>query len=70
MPPSPLTDDWTFLRRVTLDVTGALPTPDEIRAFQADTKPDKRSRKIDELLARPGYAALWALKFCDILNAS
>ena len=53
-----------------LDVTGALPTPDEIRAFQADTKPDKRSRKIDELLARPGYAALWALKFCDILNAS
>jgi hypothetical protein len=70
VPPSPLTDDYTFLRRVTLDVTGTLPTSDEIRAFQADPKPDKRARKIDELLARPGYAALWALKFCDILNAS
>jgi len=70
IPASALTDDLTFLRRVSLDVTAALPTPDEIRAFEADTKPDKRARKIDELLSRPGYAALWALKFCDILNAN
>ena len=70
LPPAGLTDDWTFLRRVSLDVAGALPTPAEIEAFHADAKPDKRARKIDELLSRPGYAALWALKFCDILNAN
>lgn len=70
VPPAPLADDLTFLRRAALDVTGALPTPDEVRAFLADTRPDKRARKIDELLNRPGYAALWALKFCDLLKAS
>ncbi len=70
IPPSPLADDATFLRRVALDVTGTLPAPDEIRAFLADTQPDRRARKIDELLNRPGYAALWTLKFCDLLKAS
>lgn len=66
--PAELCDDATFLRRVSLDVTGALPTPDEVRAFLADNANDKRIKKIDELLARPGYAALWATKFSDILR--
>ncbi len=66
--PSDLCDDVTFLRRVSLDVTGALPTPDDVRLFLADQKPDKRVRKIDELLNRPGYSALWATKFSDILR--
>jgi hypothetical protein len=70
IPPADLADDATFLRRATLDVTGELPTPRDVRAFLADTSPDKRARKIDELLARPGYAALWTLKFCDLLKAS
>lgn len=61
-------DDATFLRRASLDAAGELPTPDEVRAFLADTGPDKRQKKIEELLARPGYAALWATKFCDILR--
>lgn len=68
VPPSELCDDATFLRRVLLDVSGALPTPDEIRGFVADTRDDKRARKIEELLARPGYSALWATRFCDILR--
>jgi hypothetical protein len=68
VPPSELCDDVTFLRRVHLDVTGALPTPDEIRAFLADPAPDRRTKKIDELLARPGHSALWATKFCDLLR--
>ena len=51
-------------------MTGALPAPGEVRAFLADKSADKRARKIDELLSRPGYAALWAMKFCDILKAS
>src|SRR5439155_15875607 len=70
IPPAELADDLTFLRRSSLDVTGELPTPSEVRAFLADKSADKRTRKIDELLKRPGYAALWALKFCDLLKAS
>lgn len=70
LPPADLADDATFLRRVHLDVTGALPTPDEVRAFLADTAADKRAKKIDELLTRPGHAALWTLRFCDLLKAA
>ncbi len=68
--PANLCDDLTFLRRVRLDVTGALPTPAEIRTFLADNSPDKRAKKIDELLNQPGYAALWATRFSDILRPS
>jgi len=64
--PSELSSDTEFLRRVTLDTIGTLPSPQEVRAFLADTHPDKRARKIDELLAHPMHAALWATKFCDI----
>src|SRR5262249_51598538 len=64
--PSELSSDAEFLRRVTIDTIGALPTPDEVRAFLADMSPDKRFRKIDALLADPMHAALWATKLCDI----
>ena len=63
--PSEVCDDDDFLRRSTLDVTGTLPTPAEIESFLADTTRDKRARKIDELLTRPGYAAWWTTKLCD-----
>jgi hypothetical protein len=63
--PSDLGSDGEFLRRVSLDVTGTLPTEEEAVAFLADTSPDKRARKVDELLDRPGYAAWWATRFCD-----
>jgi hypothetical protein len=52
--PSDLAGDDEFLRRLTIDTIGSLPTPDEVRAFLADGRADKRQRKIDELLARPG----------------
>ncbi|MEW4566708.1 DUF1549 domain-containing protein [Tautonia sp. JC769] len=68
--PSDVCSDEEFLRRVSLDLTGSLPTPDEVRAFVADPGPDKRSRKVDELLERPTYAAWWANFLCDITGAS
>ncbi|MCL4204431.1 MAG: DUF1549 domain-containing protein [Pirellulaceae bacterium] len=63
--PSELCSDAEFLRRVCLDMTGTLPTPLEVERFLADTAADKRSRKIDELLETPQYAAWWATKLCD-----
>lgn len=64
--PSGLSGDSEFLRRLTIDTIGQLPPPEEVRAFLADKTPDKRARKIDELLAHPLHAALWATKFSDI----
>jgi hypothetical protein len=64
--PSDLAGDNEFLRRVTIDTVGSLPSPQEVRDFLADTKPDKRARKIDELLADPRHASLWATKMCDV----
>jgi hypothetical protein len=66
MVPSDPAGDEEFLRRLTIDTIGSLPTPDEIRAFLADQNPNKRAKKIDELLAHPLHAALWATKFSDI----
>jgi hypothetical protein len=63
--PSGLSNDADFLRRVYLDVIGALPTADEARAFLADRSPDKRATLIDELLNHPAYARYWGMKFSD-----
>ena len=70
--PSAATDDASFLRRVTLDLTGALPTPDEVRSFLSDPAPQrlKRSRKIDKLIASPAYADQWTVKWGDLLQSS
>ncbi|WP_020468793.1 DUF1549 and DUF1553 domain-containing protein [Zavarzinella formosa] len=54
--PSAMTDDATFLRRVSLDLIGRIPTVAESREFLADSRPDKRSRLVDNLLDSPGYA--------------
>jgi hypothetical protein len=52
---SPLADDAEFLRRLSLDVTGRIPTADRVKAFLADSDPDRRRKVIDELLADPEY---------------
>ncbi len=70
IPPSDLADDATFCRRVYLDLIGLPPSPDEVRAFLADTKPDKRSRLIDALLDRPEYVDFWTLKWSDRLGCN
>src|SRR5262245_46223664 len=66
MVPSQLSGDEEFLRRVYIDTIASLPSPEEVRAFLADKSPDKRAKKIDELLTHPLHAALWATKFSDI----
>lgn len=59
--PPPVVDDRRFIRRASLDVIGLVPTPDAVEAFVSDTRPDKRARLVDALLARRGdYAAHWA----------
>jgi hypothetical protein len=68
--PSALCTDVEFLRRISIDMTGTLPTPDEIEAFLSDQSQNKRQRKIDELLGSPAYAAWWANKLCDITGNS
>lgn len=64
--PSEVSSDEEFLRRVSLDVTGTSPSPSEVVAFAEDESPDKRARKIEQLLAQPGYAAQWTTFLCDM----
>jgi hypothetical protein len=66
--PSPLCSDEVFLRRVYLDTIGALPTPEEVRTFLADSREDKRSRVIDSLFERPEFVDFWALQLGDLLQ--
>ena len=66
--PSALTTDDAFMRRVYLDTIGRLPTSDEVKAFLADTGPDKRSKLIDTLLDTPEWVNLRTLKLADMLR--
>lgn len=65
--PAGTSDDAEFLRRVSLDIAGALPSTDEILAFLKSDRADKRAAKIDELLTRPEYAHAYAELWEDIL---
>lgn len=68
MRPSELCDDETFIRRATLDITGQLPTPDELKKFLADESPAKREHLVESLLNRPEFADLWVMKFAELLQ--
>jgi hypothetical protein len=70
--PSPAVDDAAFLRRVSEDLTGQLPTPEEVLAFVADPAPSrmKRAREIDLLMARPSFVDHWTLKWGDLLQVN
>ena len=68
MPPSPLCDDATFLRRASVDISGRLPTQAEAESFLADTNADKRERVIERLAASPDYASFFANKWAAILR--
>jgi hypothetical protein len=65
---SGLCDDAEYLRRIYLDLTGTLPTPDETRKFLANTAKDKRAKLVEVLLDRPEFADLWAMRWADLLR--
>jgi hypothetical protein len=62
---SPQADKTTLLRRITLDLTGLPPAPDEVDAFLADESPDAYERVVDRLLASPRYGERMAARWLD-----
>ncbi len=67
VPPRALTSDLEFLRRLTLDTSGLIPTEDEVRAFLADPPAQRRPRAIERLLASPVWADNWVSYWQDVL---
>src|SRR5439155_17909663 len=63
-------DRYTLLRRVTIDLTGLPPTPEEVTAFVADTSPAAYERVVDRLLASPRYGERWGRHWLDIWRYS
>ena len=66
--PSPPADRRTLIRRVTFDLTGLPPTPEEVSAFLADTSPDAYEKVVDRLLASPHHGERWARHWLDVVR--
>ncbi len=64
--PSPEASRETLLRRVSLDLTGLPPSPEQVRDFVADTRPDAYEREVDRLLASPHYGERWGRHWLDV----
>ncbi len=67
---APLAGDQEFFRRVTLDLTGRIPSPADLRDFLADRSPDKRARLIDRLVGSPAFVDKWAYFLMDTFRAN
>jgi hypothetical protein len=66
--PAPKTSDWEFIRRVTLDLTGRIPTSDRVLSFVADPSSDKRSKLVEELIAKPEFVDKWTMFYGDLFQ--
>jgi hypothetical protein len=66
--PSGLCGDETFLRRVSIDLVGTLPTPAERAKFLADPDPKKREKLVDALLEREEFRDIWVMKWAELLQ--
>ena len=64
--PSPVASKETLIRRVSLDLTGLLPSVEEVEAFLQDDRPDAYERLVDRLLASPRYGEKWARHWLDL----
>ena len=67
-PVSPITTDEEFVRRAYLDVTGKIPTIEQMRAFVQRKEKDKRAKLVDSLLKTDAYAANWARYWRDVVS--
>jgi hypothetical protein len=68
--PADLCSDEEFIRRASLDATGALPSPAAVQQFLADQDPAKRAKLIDRLLQQPEFYHFWTLKLADVLRSN
>jgi hypothetical protein len=66
--PAPRADRRTLIRRVTFDLTGLPPTPEDVERFVNDRAPDAWPRLVDRLLASPQYAEQWARHWLDVVR--
>ncbi|RYD34567.1 MAG: DUF1549 domain-containing protein, partial [Verrucomicrobiaceae bacterium] len=66
--PNPSADRRTLIRRVTFDLTGLPPAPEEVDAFLADASPDAWEKLVDRLLASPRYGERWARHWLDVAH--
>ena len=64
--PAPAADRVTLIRRATLDLTGLLPSPEEVQAFVSDPSPGAFEKVVDGLLASPRYGERWARHWLDL----
>jgi mono/diheme cytochrome c family protein len=68
MTPAPEVDRRTLIRRLTFDLHGLPPTPEQIAAFLADRRPDAYERLVDRLLASPHHGERWARHWLDVIH--
>jgi hypothetical protein len=68
MRPAPAADKRTLIRRVTYDLTGLPPTPEEIDAFLADRSPNAYEKLVDRLLASSEYGEKWGRHWLDVVR--
>src|SRR5688572_17007117 len=68
VPHAPLSGDEEFCRRVHLDLTGRIPTPEKLAAFVRDSSPDKRDKLIDELIDSPAWVDHWGYWYGDLFR--
>jgi mono/diheme cytochrome c family protein len=66
--PSPAADRTTLIRRLSLDLHGLPPTPEEVDDFRSDERPDAYERLIDRLLASPRFGERWARPWLDLVR--
>ncbi|HEY6390949.1 MAG TPA: DUF1549 domain-containing protein, partial [Bryobacteraceae bacterium] len=66
--PAPGTTDYEFIRRITLDLTGRIPTAAQVASFVNDASTDKRSKYVESLLATPQWVDKWTMYFGDFFQ--
>ena len=69
IPHAPLSNDYEFCRRVYLDLTGRIPTPEQLKAFVNNPAPDKRDKLIDELIESQAWVEHWGYWYGDLVRA-